>query len=94
MTNLSELISQRDELNKKIAEQQKIEFDNAIAQIKTMMDSFGITVSDLAGKHQVTKSKNKVAAKYRDPVTGSEWTGRGLTPTWLRDKDKSKYLIS
>lgn len=26
----------------------------------------------------------KVAAKYRDEVTGQTWSGRGMKPNWLR----------
>lgn len=34
-------------------------------------------------------------AKYRDPKTGAEWSGRGKAPGWLATaKNKSKFLIS
>jgi DNA-binding protein H-NS len=29
--------------------------------------------------------RGKVAPKFRDPETGTTWTGRGRTPVWLRD---------
>lgn len=33
-----------------------------------------------------SKRKGKKApAKFRDPETGNSWSGRGLTPVWLRD---------
>lgn len=36
----------------------------------------------------------KVAAKYRDPVTGATWSGRARPPAWIKDaKDRSKFLI-
>lgn len=28
----------------------------------------------------------KVAAQYRDPATGAEWTGRGMKPKWLQQR--------
>lgn len=31
-------------------------------------------------------NRAKVAPKYRDPETGSTWTGRGRTPVWLAGK--------
>lgn len=30
------------------------------------------------------KPLGKVAAKYRDTVTGNTWSGRGLQPNWLK----------
>ncbi|MBR5950393.1 MAG: H-NS histone family protein [Actinomycetaceae bacterium] len=39
-------------------------------------------------------AQSKVAAKYRDPVTGQTWSGRGRTPLWLVGKDKGQFLIS
>jgi DNA-binding protein H-NS len=33
-------------------------------------------------------------AKYRDPKTGAEWSGRGKAPGWLAGaKDRSRFLI-
>lgn len=42
----------------------------------------------LATKTAKAPSKNKgkkAPAKFRDPATGNSWSGRGLTPLWLRD---------
>jgi len=37
-------------------------------------------------KRAPSKRKGKKApAKFRDPKTGNSWSGRGLTPVWLRD---------
>ena len=34
-------------------------------------------------------AKRKVAPKYKDPQSGATWSGRGLTPKWLVEKEKS-----
>ena len=34
-------------------------------------------------------AKRKVAPKYKDPQSGATWSGRGLTPKWLAEKEKS-----
>lgn len=34
-------------------------------------------------------AKRSVPAKYRDPQTGAQWSGRGLTPRWLAEKEKA-----
>ncbi|NML87423.1 H-NS family nucleoid-associated regulatory protein [Polaromonas sp.] len=43
---------------------------------------------------QKVKAVSKVAAKYRDPITGKEWSGRGLPPKWLQGKNKEQFLIA
>lgn len=48
------------------------------------------------------KSKNNIAkqarAKYRDPVTGKTWSGRGMTCLWMKSylakgRNKDEFLI-
>ncbi|QSN64597.1 H-NS family nucleoid-associated regulatory protein [Caballeronia sp. M1242] len=38
--------------------------------------------------------RGKQPAKYRDPRSGAEWSGRGKAPAWLASaKDRTKFLI-
>lgn len=37
---------------------------------------------------------NKVAPKYRDPITGQTWSGRGKPPLWIAGKDREQFLIT
>lgn len=95
MTTLQELIAQKDallrqqqEIAKSIAEFQSAQRSSVINEIKTLMAQHGITAADLTvtGRKSAPsgdKEPTKVAAKYRDPATGSTWTGRGLKPRWL-----------
>jgi DNA-binding protein H-NS len=95
MTTLQELIAQKDallrqqqEIAKSIAEFQSAQRASVINEIKTLMAQHGITAADLAATGRkaspsVDKEPSKVAAKYRDPATGSTWSGRGLKPRWL-----------
>jgi DNA-binding protein H-NS len=54
------------------------------------MAQHGLTVADLASRSAsppraaTGKAVSKVAAKYRDAVTGNTWSGRGLKPNWLK----------
>lgn len=60
-----------------------------IAKIKALMLEHGLTPADLgpvagnARKEPSTKGR-PVAAKFKDPATGSTWSGRGLKPKWLQ----------
>jgi DNA-binding protein H-NS len=90
MSTVAELMAQKAEIEKKIAEAQREERSSAIAQVRALMAQHGLTVADLssrttsAPRAAATKAVSKVAAKYRDPVTGNTWSGRGLKPNWLK----------
>ena len=95
MTTLSELIKQKQELDRQIAELRKTEVSNAIAQARALVQEYELTAEDVFGGGSKAKSKGRaeVAAKYRDSVTGKTWSGRGKAPLWIKDKDRSQYLI-
>lgn len=42
----------------------------------------------LAGKKKAGV-RGKAPIKYRDPKTGNAWSGRGMTPVWLREHEAS-----
>ena len=92
MSNLAELIAQKAALEKRIAEAQTHERAAAIAQIKQLMSEHGLALGDLGLKpNQPAKASkagprkgSKVPVKFRDPVTGNSWSGRGLHPKWLQ----------
>ena len=84
---LNDLLAQKAELEKRIAETQRSERAEAIAQVRSLMAQYGLTLGDIGGK-AVAPAKAaggaKVAAKYRDGATGQAWSGRGLQPNWLK----------
>ena len=100
MITLAELIKQKEALEAQIAEARKAELAQAISTAKELIEAHGLTVEDLFGaakrgrKTSVTCEKSKVAAKYRDPISGKEWSGRGIAPKWLQGKNKDDYLIA
>ena len=75
-------------LDKQIAEVTKTERKEAIAQIKAIMAAFDIT------EIKLEKAVKKVAAKFKDPVSGKEWSGRGRTPVVFRDAKANGTLES
>jgi len=95
MATLQELIAQKDALEKLIQETRQAELSDAIN--RGLISEFGLTQDDIFSTTRgAKKSKpegSKVAAKYRDPVSGKEWSGRGLAPKWLQGRDKGDFLI-
>ena len=99
MATLQELIAQKEALEKQIQEQRHSELSEAVGKVKALIAEFGLTQEDIFGgvraakKDKVEGVKAKVAAKYRDPVSGKEWSGRGISPKWLQGKNKADFLI-
>lgn len=91
MTTLQDLLAKKAALEQEIEATQKRERQDAIAKVKSLMNEYGLSASDLTGKSG-TKSAGKpgaakgakVAAKYRNNATGETWSGRGLQPKWLK----------
>ncbi len=90
MSSLQDLLAQRAEIEKKIADVQREERSTAVNKVRDMMAEFGLTAADIAGKTSsvrasgAAKPASKVAAKYRNAATGEAWSGRGLQPKWLK----------
>ncbi|ABM39235.1 H-NS histone family protein [Polaromonas naphthalenivorans] len=95
---LQELLAERDALDQRIKELQAEARLEAISNVLSLIDRHGLKENDLFSSGTSTKknkySATKVPAKYRDSETGSEWSGRGIPPVWLRGKDKKDYLIA
>lgn len=87
MTTLKDLLAQRAQLEEQIAQTQTKERANAVAQVKALMDEYGLTIADLGSGRLGRPGKLKqstVAAKFRNSATGETWSGRGLQPKWLK----------
>ena len=84
--SLSDLLAQKEALERQIQAAQNAAKAGAIVQVRKLMAEHGLTAMDLTVKSATkggTAGVKKVAAKYRDPISGSTWTGRGLKPKWL-----------
>jgi DNA-binding protein H-NS len=84
------LDKQAAELEKQLQEARREERAVVIAEIRELMSQHGLTVADLGGVAGSVKASKRalagttVAPKYRDPETGTTWTGRGLQPKWVK----------
>lgn len=101
MATLQELLAQKEALEMEIAETRATELASAINDVKALVAQHGLTSEDVFGGARKArgsavdrKPNGKVAAKYRDPISGATWSGRGLAPKWLQGKNKADYLIA
>ena len=86
MSSLQELLAQKAEIDRQISDARRQERSDAVSKVRALMAEHGLTAADLVAKTsspRASTSGRKVAAKYRDPVSGQTWTGRGLKPKWL-----------
>ena len=96
MSSLKDLLSQIETLQNQVTEVRQREVGEAIAKVRAIVAEYQLTASDVfpSGKGKASaKQTGKVAPKYRDPISGNTWSGRGLAPKWLAGKNKADYLI-
>jgi DNA-binding protein H-NS len=94
MPGLKELLAQREALQRELEQAREQEAERALREIVAKMTEYKISLQELIG----TKANARLVppvpnAKYRDPVTGATWSGRGRAPQWIADKNRDEFLI-
>lgn len=97
MSTYAELKSQAEELLKQANELRDQERGRVLADVRQVIDEWGFTVNEL-GFRRGRASRTRLPAKYRDPLTGKEWCGKGAMPRWLSayldaGHTREQYLI-
>ena len=97
MSSYKELLAQREKLERQIEEAKAREYAEVLEEIKQKMADYGITLAELGGGRvkgaKASRARASVAPKYRDPDSGSTWSGRGKPPRWIAGKEREKFLI-
>ncbi|BAN24623.1 H-NS histone family protein [Caballeronia insecticola] len=99
MPSYKELLAQRESLERQIEEAKSREYAEVLNEIKQKMADYGISLQELssgrsAKASKASRSRSGVAPKYRDPDSGSTWSGRGKPPKWIAGQDRDSFLIS
>ena len=94
MTSVSELLAQKAALEAQIETARKAENSDAIAKVKALIAEHGLTQQDIFGSaKRRRKASGSVAPKYKDPISGATWTGRGKAPKWIDGNDRAQFAI-
>ena len=96
MASLKELLLQQKELAAQIEAARKREISDAVQHVRALVAEHGLSVEDVFPNRRGRKAAGaggKVAPKYRDPATGTTWTGRGKPPRWIEGKDRAQFAI-
>ena len=93
--SLAELKALFSDLPKVIAQREKEEKVAARKALEEFAKDKGFTLDELLGSKETAAAKTRapVAAKYRDPITGAEWSGRGRRPAAFVGKNLDDFKI-
>lgn len=98
METYKELQEQIKSLQSRAEEVRRNEIERTVTEILQRMQDLGITLKDLERADGRQKGGRKtpqaVAPKYRDPVSGKTWSGRGKEPRWIGGRKKEDFLIN
>lgn len=94
MATYKELKEQAEALLRQAEEARHLEIVAQIAEIRARMAEYGITVRDL-GRTTIkpVRMASTSLPKYRDPLSGATWSGRGRAPKWMVGQRKEEFLI-
>jgi DNA-binding protein H-NS len=96
----ADLVAEREELDTLIAAAWESERRDALKSIRALMAEFGISPSDLVenvskrGPRYKPIKSGRYVPRYRDPVSGKTWSGKGREPAWMEGKDRSAFSIA
>jgi DNA-binding protein H-NS len=87
---------QKEAIEAQIAAAQQAQRSDAVNKVRAIISEHHLTQKDIFGSSKAVRksSVNKVAAKYKDPISGSTWTGRGKAPKWIDGQDRAKFVIA
>ncbi|WP_321798334.1 H-NS histone family protein [Caballeronia sp. J97] len=88
---ITALLAKQDMLNKQLAEAKDRETRLVLIEIVQKMREYGIDLEELMGSKPKAQEPVK-EAKYRDPVGGATWSGRGRAPQWIVGKNRDDFL--
>jgi DNA-binding protein H-NS len=84
-------------LNEHIAKRRMELLTEARAKIMAIAASVRMDPEELVAlavrKPRAPIERKPSRPRYRDPATGKTWSGFGTIPGWIRDKDRSQFLI-
>ena len=88
--SLESLIEQRASIDKQIEEAKKSARKDAVKTVKELMAKHGLSFDDIARKGN--SAGIKVTPKWKDPISGATWTGRGKKPLFIREAEANGTL--
>jgi DNA-binding protein H-NS len=97
MSQYAELKAQIAKLQAQADEARRTEVAQVIQEIREKVVAYGLTAQDLGFAEPARRGrppkKAPLPARFRDPKSGSTWSGRGKPPKWIVGKNRERFLI-
>ncbi len=96
MSSYMDLLAQRETLERQIEEAKAREYTEVLNDLRQKIIDYGFSPLELGlNRNKNTKMRPRagVAPKYRDPISGKTWTGRGKAPIWIAGQDREPFAI-
>ncbi|AOJ08455.1 H-NS histone [Burkholderia sp. ABCPW 14] len=97
MSQYAKIKAQIAELQAQADEVRHQEVAAVIAELQGKIAEYGLTAQDLGFAERARRGrppkKGPLPPKYRDPKSGSTWSGRGKPPHWIVGKNRERFLI-
>nr|WP_249191151.1 H-NS histone family protein [Burkholderia vietnamiensis] len=92
-----ELKAQIDALTQEAEAAREREISAIVSEIRQTVRTYQIRPEQIfpqgARRRPPATRREPAPAKYRNPVTGQTWNGRGRTPKWLCDVRRDEFLV-
>lgn len=96
MSQYTELRAQIALLQEQAEAARKTEVETVLTDIRRKIVDYGLTAHDLglsAVRRGRPPKKEPLPPMYKDPVSGSTWSGRGKPPRWIMNQDRAGFVI-
>lgn len=93
---MEKLLAEKTELDNQIKDKQEAQQNAVISKISVLVKTYDIPVGKLVTALGGIPSPHKgipAKVKYRDPVSGKTWAGRGKQPKWMEGKDPESFAV-
>ncbi len=93
MTGFREFQAELERLHQQAETARRQEKRAALQKIRALIAEYDLQASDLGLDDGRRRKPSVGTPKFRDPITGATWTGRGRAPAWLQGKDRAQFEI-
>ncbi|WP_080433623.1 H-NS family nucleoid-associated regulatory protein [Burkholderia ubonensis] len=98
METYAELKAKLDKLNKDAESARKLEVAAVLSAIREAVLTYEIRPEEILPTWKKLRVPDRRwgprPPKYRNPITGETWSGRGRAPKWLVGRDRNDFLIT
>lgn len=92
-----DLLHLQEQAEQEIQKRNAAEVEAFREQAREISERLGMSLTELLGVATEEKATRiALPAKYRDPISGDTWSGKGPSPKWIKDsgKPKENFLIN